>query len=241
MFSLLIVDDESIIREGISRRRIWRELGIFYVKTAGSAKEARAIILKSRPNIVFTDLVMPVEDGFELMRFIRNNAPETQIIVLSAYSEFSYATEAMQLGARGYITKPTDDEQIRTIFTDVVNDLRRERRYASEAAEYTPLVPVLDHIHLHYAEHISLEEAATIAAMNPSYFSDRFSKTMGQSFVDYVNQTRVEHAKLLLRQTNNRVQKVGELVGFRDNAYFCRVFRKFAGVSPGEWRGGPTL
>ena len=236
MFSLLIVDDETIVRNAISRRPIWHELGIDYIKTAPGVAQARELIESERPNLVMTDLIMPHEDGFALMRYVQENAPETRVVVLSAYNEFAYAAEAMRLGARGYVLKPTDDEQIRSIFGGLVEELRRERLWAKEVSAYRSLNPVLDYIGRNYSERISLEMAAELAGMSPAYFSATFSRVCGVTFVDYVNSVRVEKAKALLRTTSDRIQEIGERVGFRDNTYFCRVFRKFTGMSPASWR-----
>ena len=236
MFSLLIVDDETIVRNAISRRPIWHELGIDYIKTAPGVAQARELIESERPNLVMTDLIMPHEDGFALMRYVQENAPETRVVVLSAYNEFAYAAEAMRLGARGYVLKPTDDEQIRSIFGGLVEELRRERLWAKEVSAYRSLNPVLDYIGRNYSERISLETAAELAGMSPAYFSATFSRVCGVTFVDYVNSVRIEKAKALLRTTSDRIQEIGERVGFRDNTYFCRVFRKFTGMSPASWR-----
>jgi two-component system response regulator YesN len=237
MFSMLIVDDETIIRNSISRRPIWRELGIGQVENAATVAQAREMMQASAPDILLTDLVMPHEDGFVLMRFARENAPNTRVIVLSGYNQFTYAAEAMRLGARGYVLKPTDDAQIRKVFEEVLEELRKE--HAADmfnACDYGVLRPVLEYIHVHYAKPISLDEAAAIVHMNPSYFSATFSRIRGMSFVQYVNFVRVERAKQLLMKAGSRVQQVSDAVGFRDATYFGRVFCRHTGMTPVEWR-----
>jgi ABC-type Fe3+-hydroxamate transport system substrate-binding protein/AraC-like DNA-binding protein len=89
-----------------------------------------------------------------------------------------------------------------------------------------------EYIHSHYYEDITRENLALIAGLSPSYFSARFRKETGMRPVDYVNHIRIEKAKELLLSTNKRVRSIAKNVGYQDEFYFSRTFKKVTGVPP---------
>jgi len=113
MYTLLIADDERAVREGISKAIRWSDIGINRILLAANGKEAYDIILKEKPNIVLTDIIMPVLTGIELVEKVRPLMPETQFIILSGYNEFSYAQKAIQNEVLQYLLKPCDADSIK--------------------------------------------------------------------------------------------------------------------------------
>ena len=87
-----------------------------------------------------------------------------------------------------------------------------------------------------YHYDISLGDVAGKLGLTPSYFCHLFSLKCGVTFVDYVNGIRIEKAKGLLRNTDLRLYEIAERVGFHSQDYFYRVFKKFEGICPREWR-----
>lgn len=112
MIKLLIADDEKIIRETISQLIDWEKLGIRLIGTAADGLEALNIIMDESPEIVMTDIRMPGLSGLDLIRQISALNQDTAFIILSGYSEFEYAKEAMKCGVRHYLLKPCDENQI---------------------------------------------------------------------------------------------------------------------------------
>ncbi|ADL53744.1 response regulator transcription factor [Clostridium cellulovorans] len=104
---ILVVDDEFIMRQGITHMIDWEKEGFQVIGQASNGKEALEIIKKHSPNIVISDVVMPQMDGVELTKFIQENYPEIQIIILSSYSDFEYVKSSFKYGAVDYILKPT--------------------------------------------------------------------------------------------------------------------------------------
>ncbi len=94
----------------------------------------------------------------------------------------------------------------------------------------------LHYINSHYTEKISLEDAASHAALSPAYFSKVFKEEMNCSFTIYINRIRIDHSKTLLRTTPCTLIEISGLVGFEDQSYFSRVFKGIAGISPGKYR-----
>lgn len=94
----------------------------------------------------------------------------------------------------------------------------------------------LKYINANYAEEISLESVAAAVNLSSTYFSKLFSEEMGCRFTAYLNRLRVERAKLLLRDTDIPLVDIAGMVGYEDQSYFTKVFRKVTGLSPGRYR-----
>ncbi|MNJ33079.1 response regulator [Paenibacillus fonticola] len=102
---ILIVDDESVIREGIMRT-IQRAYPQYDIYLAASPEEAVQLLRSCPIEVVLTDILMPGMTGLELMQLSKASYPHIKWVIISAYSEFAYAKEAMTLGAIDYLLKP---------------------------------------------------------------------------------------------------------------------------------------
>ena len=94
------------------------------------------------------------------------------------------------------------------------------------------------YVQLHMDQPIGLMDAARAVGMNPSYFSMLFKRETGKNFTNYVNRTKIEYAKQLLRQPVCKVYQVCRQVGFEDAKYFARLFHRIVGVTPSDYREG---
>lgn len=103
---VLIVDDEVLIRQGIKHYVNWEEEGFTMIGEASNGEEALAIIEKENPHIVITDIVMPIMDGIELTKKVKEEYPEIEVIILSSFSDFDYVRSTFQSGVADYILKP---------------------------------------------------------------------------------------------------------------------------------------
>lgn len=112
MIKLLLVDDEAIIRRGIRSSIEWDQYGIEIAGEAANGAEAleRARLLK--PHIVLTDIRMPLLDGLDLSKQLKQELPDSRIIILSGYEDFAYAKEALSLGVHEYLLKPVGAEEL---------------------------------------------------------------------------------------------------------------------------------
>lgn len=95
---------------------------------------------------------------------------------------------------------------------------------------------VVEYIHQHLHERISVAELARLASLHPNYFSNLFSETFGLSPREYIMQKRIERAQLLLWRTDLSIKQVADAVGAEGSAYFCRIFKKRVGMTPREYR-----
>ncbi|TCL62587.1 YesN/AraC family two-component response regulator [Hydrogenispora ethanolica] len=105
MYKILVVDDEKLLRQGLIHLTNWTEHGYIVTGEAANGIEALQFIGTNRPDIVITDIVMPVMGGIELIKKLREDGDNLPVIIVSSYSEFQYVREALQLGAVDYLLK----------------------------------------------------------------------------------------------------------------------------------------
>ncbi len=109
MHKILVVDDEKLLRQGLIHLTNWTEHGYIVTGEAANGIEALQFIKANRPDIVITDIVMPVMGGIELIKKLREEGDNLPVIIVSSYSEFQYVREALQLGAVDYLLKQEID------------------------------------------------------------------------------------------------------------------------------------
>jgi two-component system response regulator YesN len=119
---VLIVDDEDIIREGIKSSISWEHFDMTVVGTAEDGEEALKLFIDQNPEIVITDIKMPFIDGLELIERIKNNSPDTYIIIISGYDQFEYAQKALKMGAFDYILKPIEIDYVENLLLKIKTD-----------------------------------------------------------------------------------------------------------------------
>ena len=132
MYKVLVVEDEILEREGISKIISQMELDVVVVGEASSGKRALEMIQRIKPDIVVTDIRMPGLSGIELAAEIKNRFPDTKIIFITGYQDFEYAKSAISLGAYGYVLKPVDVQELFTVIKKAVDELKHERHIREE-------------------------------------------------------------------------------------------------------------
>lgn len=108
---LLIVDDEILIRQGIKHYVNWEQEGFEIVGEAAHGQEALDLIEVVKPDFIITDIVMPIMDGEELTRIVKEKYPHIEVIVLSSFGDFDYVRSTFQNGVLDYILKPKLDAE----------------------------------------------------------------------------------------------------------------------------------
>ncbi|WP_171056371.1 response regulator [Paenibacillus sinopodophylli] len=134
--NVLLVDDEDYVLDYLETEIPWSSLGILHVYRASSAKEALDMASRVPLSIIVSDIRMPERSGLELLSTLQREYPETKVILLSGYSDFSYAVKALQLGAADYLLKPvTEDEvllSLKKVFVKIEDE--KQKKQSLEAA-----------------------------------------------------------------------------------------------------------
>lgn len=123
MYKVVVVEDEPIILENVISK-IENTCPLFKVagKAANGAK-ALSLVHEIQPDVLFTDIKMPMMDGLELIKLVRKDFPEMPIVILSGYSDFEYAQQAIKLGVRDYLLKPVKAESISDTLASLIEKL----------------------------------------------------------------------------------------------------------------------
>lgn len=130
-YHILLVDDERMELEALKSYIDWKALGIGRVDTARNGKAAYELILENQPDIVITDIQMPVMDGLTLARKIYELSRRIKIIILTGYDEFSYVREAMRVDAVDFLMKPFSEEGIGEAIGRVKAEIERDHLFSS--------------------------------------------------------------------------------------------------------------
>ncbi|OCT11630.1 hypothetical protein A8709_27515 [Paenibacillus pectinilyticus] len=134
--NVLVVDDEPIIRQGLRQLVDWEMHGFTYAGEAEDGLEAYELLETRHIDIVITDLLMPRMDGLALIRKLKEEARPISVVVLSCMDDFSYVKEAMKLGAKDYMLKPTmEPESLIEILLNVKEELLTQRNEQREFAQ----------------------------------------------------------------------------------------------------------
>lgn len=147
MYKVLLVDDERLILDGISRIVDWASAGTALAGTARNGAEAFERLAELAPDIVITDVKMPVMDGLQLVEKASEAYPHIRFIVLSGFGEFEYASRAMQYGVKHYLLKPTNEHKIAGALAELIAELgQEERREAFLQQMKTEMDAVMPHV-----------------------------------------------------------------------------------------------
>lgn len=247
MYKVALIDDEHIIVEGLRRVMPWEKLGCAVVGTASDGAQGLRLIREERPDILFTDIRMPNMDGLSMLAAVRSEFPRMQVTVLTAFRDFDYAQQAINLGVCRYLLKPSKmDELCEAVreMTRRLDEARPARPEETDAEAETGVASsfvvraALAYMREHCTEHISLGDVAEHVYVSQWHLSKLINRHTNQSFLDLLAGMRIERAKLLLANPSMRVHTVAEMSGFSDVAHFSKSFKKIVGKTPGEYRAG---
>ncbi len=243
---VLVVEDEEMIRKGIVLAVDWPALGCVVCGEAVNGEEGLAMAKSLSPDIIVTDLKMPKMDGIEMIRRLREEDNNTDVIILTAYDSFEYAQSAIRLGAVDFLVKPFRDGELENAVTRVLSKRKKDAgpavsmpeipenrgqmsRYARLATEY---------IAAHYGDpDITIAAIAESMGISEGHLSHTFKKETNCTILNYLTRVRIRRAMELLKEGSYRVYEVAEMAGYRDITYFSNTFRKVTGVSPTEYQG----
>ncbi|MCC5895946.1 MAG: response regulator [Alkalibacterium sp.] len=128
MHSVIIVDDEPIVREGIEYLIDWEKEGFEIIDSAGNGLEGLELIQRKTPSLVITDIKMPGLDGIQMVKQAKESNCQTKFIILSGYSDFKFAQDAITYGAVQYLLKPIDEDELLTVLKKVKQQLSEEHQ-----------------------------------------------------------------------------------------------------------------
>ena len=136
METLFIADDEKNIREGLKCILEWETLGFALCGEAANGEETLSGILQKNPSLVLLDIRMPKLTGIDIVRIAREQGYRGRFIILSGYSDFSYAQAAIRYGVEYYLTKPIDEDELEQSVRTVHDLIEKESRASRSYSQY---------------------------------------------------------------------------------------------------------
>lgn len=242
---MVLIDDEKIIVDGLTRVIKWADYNCEVVGAAYDAAGGAALIRRLKPHIVFTDIKMPDQDGLTMLAGLKSEFPEMQIAVLTGYRDFNYAQEAIKLGVTRFLLKPSKMDELHEALSAMKERLDKLPPDAA-AGEDEPCIDrhagsfivnqATAYIEEHYAQKLTLQEVADKCYVSQWHLSKLINKYTGNTFYELLNNVRIEKAKALLNDPKLKIGDIVDMVGYSDAAHFSRVFKRIVGVSANEYR-----
>ncbi|WP_172195041.1 response regulator [Saccharibacillus qingshengii] len=266
MWTVLLVEDEVFVRESVREIISWEELGFRVIGESGNGEEALDIIRRERPDLVLSDIVMPGLDGLELLKRVRAEGVRSKFVMLTCMGEFEYVRQAMEYGASNYILKLSMSvNSLRDTLRKVGAELTEaageiggetsspspealpedggERSYRDtfrpqhESAIAHPEVRrIVEYIHTHYENDITVKSMSRYVMMGENYVSALFKKKTGYTLIYYLHGVRIARAAEQLKETDLPVHEIGQRTGFANDNYFIKIFKRWTGVTPSQYR-----
>lgn len=141
MKSVLIVDDDFSVREGLRKHVNWNKLRLKICDTAQDGKEALEKISSHQPDIVITDIYMPEMDGLELIEKISEQYPMINAVIHSGYNHFENARKAIQYGVKHFFLKPSPVSEIETVMQEVIQELEAKEKQKAILTSFEKQLP----------------------------------------------------------------------------------------------------
>lgn len=233
---LMVADDEEVIRKGVAKYVRLHTERFNQVYEAADGQEAVELLMAYKPDMLLLDVQMPKKTGIDVMQELKRSGLSPIVIILSGYDEFQYARQALRLGAKEYLLKPVRGKDILECLNRMADEYFGLENPRKEEGNHHLVQNAEDYIAEHYMEPVSLNEVAEKLGVSRGYVSTLFSQHKKCGFVDYLNGVRVERACTYLEQDYFKIYEIAYKVGFQDEKYFTKVFKKIKGVSPKEYR-----
>ncbi|MDO4522958.1 MAG: response regulator [Eubacteriales bacterium] len=249
-YTVIVAEDEELLLENVIHKIPLADEDFEVIGKAQTGVQAYELIEQQNPDVVITDIMMPMMDGIALLTKVREQFPLTKFIIMSGFSDFEYARSAIQLGVSDYLLKPLDTEELATALHRIKQEFRitqssYEEIFQTGSGRVSPteIARLLkDYLVKNYAENINLNLIANTLNYSPSYLTKIFCQSYDCTPNKYITNLRIMHAKQMLgHHPELSIREIGELVGYHDQGYFSRIFKKQTGHSPFDYRGGADV
>lgn len=230
-YNILVVDDSSAFREEFKDN-----FHDYHVIEASNG--AQAIEILKKPNeidLVVLDVMMPGMRGTDVLKEMKQIAPDLAIVIITGFTTASVAIDALKGHADDYLEKPVNIEKAREIIGAILK--KREDGLGINSYDIKGKIDrVKRFAERNFEKMVSLDEAATTVGVSPKYLSRIFKEEAGVGFSNYRVQVKIEKAKDWLSKTGYNINQISDKLGYENTESFIRAFKKIAGCTPSEYR-----
>jgi len=238
--TILVVDDSTELREFIVSR-----LSSYYrILQAANGQEGFAMAQTKLPDLIISDVMMPVMNGFEMTKKLKSSetSKHIPIILLTAKTSKRETVEGLQAGADDYLTKPFDTSELIVRVKGIIDNRKviRKEIMLELSKQHTNVKNVstfIDKLRQEILDQLSnpklnIESLSTALAMSRSSLNRKCHEELDKSPMQYTTEIRMQHALILLKNNKHSVSDIAYGIGYESLAYFSRVFKKYFGRSP---------
>lgn len=216
-------------------------VNVIQLPDAINAQEALAVAKNHSPEILLIDLNLQDDNPHDIIRQVKTRHPNVRCIFFDQEENFKNIQYAMRSGAIDYLVKPLiEEEALTSIHRAIISlnqvSLLNHRVNGVKTTANETILPMIEYIHENYQTELNLDKLADFMHLNKTYLCQLFKKEVGMTYIAYLTEYRVEQAKKLLRETSDSLAEISELIGYADPAYFSRIFKKYEGISPNQYR-----
>jgi DNA-binding response OmpR family regulator/two-component sensor histidine kinase len=240
---ILLVDDNDDLRSSLKKQL--EELN-FKVIESKNGKEGLVIALSKNPDLIITDVMMPLMDGKEFCKVIKSNFETSHIpvIMITALGDISNKVEGIKIGADAYLEKPFNVKVLnayvhnllntREILKKITSDKTNEKFNSPDEKLISDLIKIVHQNMTNY--NFSVELLAKKIGLSRSNLFRKVKGLTGLSPNEFITQIKMNHAAELLKNNKGmRISNVAFESGFNDSRYFSTIFKKFFGKSPKDY------
>jgi AraC-like DNA-binding protein len=247
---MLWIDCVSSTRDPALRARAAE---FFQVHHCERLEQATSLIEQHRPGVIVFDFDYPLESQLRAMQTIKRSFMGIPILMLTVEHSEALAVWSFRARVWNYLVKPVVSQEWRANLQALAKIAvvgprqRRAVRLPGPAladlsnpsradASYAAILPAIEQIERNYSAPISATELAKLCGMSPFRFSREFHRAIGTTFQDHLLRYRVSEAcRLLRQQPDMAIAEIGFAVGFNDNSYFARIFKRYMNMRPSEF------
>jgi two-component system response regulator YesN len=221
----------------------------FFAKDGQTGNEADDAAIQPRMNEISHSSKLlseqVVEDVFGLLAESRASVVDAKALIRMILSNFErHCAQAMLHGKLGKriddtrkrVEKNWNIAQDKAAIVELLKEIRAREVYLTKSVKSSMVERAKDYIEENHANTLDVATLAREFDKNANYFSHIFSEMSGYTFSEYLNMVRIEKAKQQLTRTNDTVYAVAKCVGYHNERYFIKIFKKLTGLTPTQYR-----
>ncbi len=249
MYTLLILDDEELIRKGIRELVDLKSLSITEVFEAQDGAAGLEVVKNHNIDLVLADINMPKVDGLTFAKRAKEQKSDIKIALITGYDLLDYAVSAVKIGVDDYVLKPVS----RVDITDTLRQLIEKKKQNKTSDELMQIVSefsaeqsdgfgaqkiaISNYLKDNLANSsLSIASVAGVMGFSEGYFGQLFKKMFSVSFREYLLHLRLEKSKVLLLSTDKKNYEISDAVGIQDPNYFSACFKRKYDMTTTEYR-----
>ena len=253
MYSVLIADDEAIIRKGL-KSFVEAKEDFQVAGMAEDGQEALSLAEEIVPDVCFVDINMPFVNGLDFIERLNIICPGTICVVVTGYDDFGYIQRALRLHVKDYLLKPVNEAEfdklmdkikgmLVTKYNDAKIDSWKEKNLqpdncTGESPAYSEKIGLArQFIKDNYSDpELTLADTAEHIHVSVPYLSKKFKEETGDSFQNYLQRLRLSKAMAMLKDEEIMIWEIASECGYSSQHYFSTAFKKELGMSPADYR-----